>query len=85
VGEGACRGDPGPSPGRRLIGYELLDSAPVRLLHWGGGHHIRLLRPGQLGGELDRFGATSVRAETALGGLVIRFTAVKAAATSASS
>jgi ubiquinone/menaquinone biosynthesis C-methylase UbiE len=72
-------------PGGQLIGYDLLESAPVRLLRWGGGQHTRLLRPGQLEGELDRLGATSVRAETALGGLVIRFTAGKAAATSASS
>lgn len=72
-------------PGGRLIGYDLLDTAPVRLLHFGGGHDTRLLRPGQLEGELDRLGATNVRAKTGLGGLVIKFTAVKAATPSTGS
>ena len=39
-------------PGGLLIGYDLLDSTPVRLLHFGGGHDTRLLRPGQLEAEL---------------------------------
>jgi SAM-dependent methyltransferase len=72
-------------PGGWLIGYDLLGTAPVRLLHLGGGHDTRLLRPGQLEGELDRLGVTGVRAATGLGGLVIKFTAVKATAPSTSS
>src|SRR5262245_18642566 len=35
-------------PGGRLIGYDLLDTAPIRLLHFGEGSHTRMLRPGQL-------------------------------------
>jgi ubiquinone/menaquinone biosynthesis C-methylase UbiE len=64
-------------PGGRLIGYDLLDTAPVRLVHFGGGHDTRLLRPGQLEAELDQLAVTDVRAKTGLGGLVIRFTATR--------
>ena len=50
-------------PGGRLIGYDLLDTALVRLLHFGSGHDTRLLRAGQLQGELDRRGIADVRAK----------------------
>jgi ubiquinone/menaquinone biosynthesis C-methylase UbiE len=64
-------------PGGRLIGYDLLDTAPVRLLHFGSGHDTRLLRRGQLQDELDQLGITNVRVKTSLGGLIIRFFATK--------
>jgi ubiquinone/menaquinone biosynthesis C-methylase UbiE len=66
-------------PGGRLIGFDLLDTAPIRLLHVGGGHHTRMLRAGQLEAELARLQITNMRIRRGVGGLVIRFTASKPA------
>lgn len=35
-------------PGGRLIGYDLLDTGPIRLMHFGHAHGTRMLRAGQL-------------------------------------
>jgi ubiquinone/menaquinone biosynthesis C-methylase UbiE len=64
-------------PGGRLVGYDLLDTPPIRLLHLG--HDTRLLRPGQLEAELAQLAVTNVRTRLDAGGLVIRFTATKMA------
>ncbi len=64
-------------PGGRLIGYDLLDTAPGRLMHLGHGPDTRLLQRAQLEAELHRLGFVNVAARTALGGLVARFTASK--------
>lgn len=66
-------------PGGLLIGYDLLDTAPVRLLHFGGGHDVRLLRPEQLDTELRRLSVTGVRIRPSAGRLIARFAASKAA------
>lgn len=66
-------------PGGLLIGYDLLDTAPVRLLHFGGGHDVRLLRPEQLDTELRRLSVTGVRIRPSAGRLIARFAAGKAA------
>ncbi len=65
-------------PGGRLIGYDLLDTALIRLLHFGSGHDTRLLRRGQLEAELGKLGVTNVSVRLGIGGLVIRFSARKA-------
>jgi ubiquinone/menaquinone biosynthesis C-methylase UbiE len=65
-------------PGGALIGYDLLDTVPARLMHLGHGPDTRLLRRGQLDAELGRLGFTGVAARADLGGLVVRFTAAKA-------
>ncbi len=65
-------------PGGLLLGYDLLDTAPVRLLHFGEGHDTRLLRPGQLEAELARLNATNIRVKPGIGNLVVRFAASKA-------
>jgi SAM-dependent methyltransferase len=64
-------------PGGLLIGYDLLDSTPVRLLHFGGGHDTRLLRPGQLEAELGRLPATNIRIRPSIGKLTVKFAASK--------
>ncbi|MGH3912602.1 MAG: hypothetical protein ACRDTC_04225, partial [Pseudonocardiaceae bacterium] len=66
-------------PGGRLIGYDLLEAAPIRLMHFGHAHDTRMLRAGQLGTELARLQVTNVRTSTALHGLVIKFAATKSA------
>ncbi len=66
-------------PGGRLLGYDLVDTAVIRLMHFGGAHETRLLRPAQLRAELDRLHLTDVRTWSGLGGLVVRFAATKAA------
>jgi ubiquinone/menaquinone biosynthesis C-methylase UbiE len=64
-------------PGGRLIGYDLLDTTPIRLMHIGHGHATRLLRRAQLEAELHRLGFVTVAARTSVGRLVVRFTASK--------
>jgi SAM-dependent methyltransferase len=66
-------------PGGRLIGYDPLDTAPTRLLHFPERHDIRMLRRGQLEAELDRLPVTNTRTSPGFGGLAIRFAASKAA------
>jgi len=65
-------------PGGLLLGYDLLDTGPVRLLHFGERHDTRLLQPGELEGELARLHAANIRVRPGIGSLVIRFAACKA-------
>lgn len=67
-------------PGGRLIGYDLLDSGPIRLIHHGEHHETRLMRPGELESHLDRLGLVEVRTRRAVAGAAVRFIATKAAA-----
>jgi len=64
-------------PGGRLIGYDMLDTAPMRLLHVAEREATTLLRPAQLEAGLDRLGLTGLCTATALGGAVMRFAARK--------
>jgi len=66
-------------PGGRLIGYDLLDTAPIRLLHFGETCATRLLRRVQLNAELDRLELTNAHTRLSVGGQVVRFAASKAA------
>ncbi len=65
-------------PGGSLVGYDLTDSAPSRLIHRVDRSAHRLVSADQLGVALDRadFSAASVR--PAIGGLVMRFAAARA-------
>jgi len=65
-------------PGGRLVGYDLLDTAPARLLHFGGEHDTRMLRRGRLETQLSRFPVPNTRTRSGIRGLVVRFTASKA-------
>ncbi|MDQ2791912.1 MAG: class I SAM-dependent methyltransferase [Pseudonocardiales bacterium] len=64
-------------PGGRLIGDDLVDTALIRLMHFGDKPETRLLRPAQLKTELDRLQLTDVRMRCGTGGLVVRFAATK--------
>lgn len=64
-------------PGGQLIGYDLLSTAPARLMHVGGGHGTRLLRAADLEAELGRLAVEGVRARRGVAGLVVRFMAVR--------
>jgi len=65
-------------PGGLLLGYDLLDTAPARLLHVSEGHDTRLLRPAQLEAELAALQAVSIRVRPGIANLVVRFAASKA-------
>ena len=58
-------------PGGRLAGYDLV--APSWMRTYGS----RMLRPGQLEAELRRLPVTGVHASRTLGGLLVRFSAIK--------
>lgn len=63
-------------PGGRLIGYDVLDAAPVRWMHaTEDDADVRMLRAGQLEAELARLGVTDVRVRAGVLGLVMRFDA----------
>ncbi len=64
-------------PGGRVLGYDLMDTALFRLMHFGDAHDTRFLRPAQLRTELDRLALTDVRTRPSAGGLVARFAATK--------
>jgi SAM-dependent methyltransferase len=68
-------------PGGRLVGYDLLDSVPVRLAHVAE-RDTMLQRGDQLRAALERLDVTDIRANTSLGGMVMRFAARKDGATS---
>ena len=65
-------------PGGRLVGYDMLNTVPVRLIHLGE-RDTTLLRAPQLEAALSRLGLTSLETSTALGGIVMRFSATKPA------
>lgn len=67
-------------PGGRLLGYDLLDTKPIRLLHFGAAHDTRMLRQGQLEDELDGLPVTNVLVKPARHGLAVRFNATKCGA-----
>jgi SAM-dependent methyltransferase len=64
-------------PGGRLVGYDMLDTVPIRLMHLGERDTTSLLRAAQLTAALERLGLTGVQAKTAIGGTVMRFSATK--------
>lgn len=68
-------------PGGRLVGYDLLDSVPVRLAHIAE-RDTMLQRGDQLRAALERLDLTDIRANTSLGGMVMRFAARKDGAAS---
>ena len=65
-------------PGGRLIGYDMLDTVPIRLMHIGERETTLLQRHDQLRAALERLDVTDLQARTALGGVVMRFGARKA-------
>jgi SAM-dependent methyltransferase len=64
-------------PGGRLIGYDLLESAPGRLVHVTERHTTKMLQPGELDAQLNRLAVSNVQVIPALRGTVVRFSATK--------
>ncbi len=64
-------------PGGRLVGYDMLDTVPIRLIHLGERDMTSLLRAAQLKAALGRLGLTGLQMRTAVGGTVMRFSASK--------
>ena len=67
-------------PGGKLVGYDTLNSAPIRLMRVGERRGTTMLRPDQLQTALNRLGLTDLQTRTALAGTVMRFSARKPAA-----
>ena len=62
-------------PGGLIVGYDLTDTAPARVVHRLDGSEYRLLRPAELERELGRLGTGDPVVERALGGTTMRFRA----------
>ena len=67
-------------PGGKLVGYDMLNTAPARLMRVGERQGTTLLHPGQLKTALDHLGLTALQTRSALAGTVMRFSARKPAA-----
>jgi ubiquinone/menaquinone biosynthesis C-methylase UbiE len=67
-------------PGGKLVGYDLANTAPARMMRVGERQGTTLLSPGQLQTALDHLGLTGLQTRTALAGTVMRFSARKPAA-----
>jgi ubiquinone/menaquinone biosynthesis C-methylase UbiE len=67
-------------PGGKLVGYDMLNTAPARLMRVGEKDGTTLLHPTQLRTALNHLGLTDLHTRTALGGTVMRFSARKPAA-----
>ena len=67
-------------PGGKLVGYDMLNTAPARLMRVGERQGTTLLHPGQLRTALDHLGLTALQTRSALAGTVMRFSARKPAA-----
>jgi len=73
-------------PGGRLLGYDLLNVIPLRLMHRGfrlrhrgEESDTRMMRPGELEKVLASLPLTDVRTRRGLAGLHVRFSGTKAA------
>jgi hypothetical protein len=62
-------------PGGLIVGYDLTDSAPARVVHRLDGSEHRLLRPRELEQELARLGTGDPVVARALRGTTMRFRA----------
>ena len=62
-------------PGGSIVGYDLTDSAPARVVHRLDGSEHRLLRPRELERELARLGTGDPVVARALRGTTMRFRA----------
>jgi ubiquinone/menaquinone biosynthesis C-methylase UbiE len=60
-------------PGGRLVGYDLLSSAPLRLVHRTDGASVRLVHLPELREELRRLPTDHTVLSPSLGGFVVRF------------
>jgi SAM-dependent methyltransferase len=64
-------------PGGVLIGFDILDVAPFRLLNRNSRNGVRMLRRGRLESRLRELPATGIRVRPSAAGVMMRFTARK--------
>lgn len=67
-------------PGGKLIGYDLLNTAPMRALHQAEGARFRMMRFEELTQTLEELPVEEISLRKGLGGLLVRFTARRAGA-----
>jgi ubiquinone/menaquinone biosynthesis C-methylase UbiE len=67
-------------PGGKLVGYDMLNTAPARLMRVGERQGTVLLSSTQLQTALGHLGLTGLQTKSALGGTVMRFSARKPSA-----
>jgi ubiquinone/menaquinone biosynthesis C-methylase UbiE len=67
-------------PGGQLVGYDLLSTAPLRVLHQNDGDHLRLIRLPELRAALRDLPVDQAVLTPSLAGLAVRFTLQKAGA-----
>jgi SAM-dependent methyltransferase len=60
-------------PGGHLVGYDLLATAPLRILHRGHGDHLRLMGMGELRTAVGSLPVDQAVLTPGLGGFVVRF------------
>ena len=60
-------------PGGHIVGYDLLSTAPVRLLHRGDGDRLRLVRLSELRSVVGQLPLDQACVRPGLGGFVVRF------------
>jgi ubiquinone/menaquinone biosynthesis C-methylase UbiE len=65
-------------PGGQLVGYDLLSTAPLRLLHQGAGAHLRMIRLPELREAPRGLPVDKAVLTPSLGGFAVRFTLQKA-------
>jgi ubiquinone/menaquinone biosynthesis C-methylase UbiE len=68
-------------PGGHLVGYDLLSTAPLRLLHKTDGIHLRMIRLPELRDAPRHLPVEMALLMPSVGGLVVRFTFQKASGT----
>ena len=65
-------------PGGQLVGYDLLSTAPLRLLHRDDGDHLRMIRLSELRAAPRDLPVDQARLTPSLAGFTVRFTLQKA-------
>ena len=60
-------------PGGQLVGYDLLSTRPLRLLHRDAGDHVRMIRLPELRDALRDLSVEQAVLTPSLGGIVVRF------------
>jgi ubiquinone/menaquinone biosynthesis C-methylase UbiE len=68
-------------PGGQLVGYDLLSTAPLRLLHRDDGDHLRMIRLPELRAAPRDLPVDTALLTPSLAGFAVRFTLQKASGT----
>jgi ubiquinone/menaquinone biosynthesis C-methylase UbiE len=65
-------------PGGRLLGYDLMHTAPTQHARHDAHGSTSMMRPGELEAQLGRLPVTDVRTQRSVGGFALRFAATRA-------